>query len=73
MNHYFSGNRSYPYRRSVARLPWDPLYDTREQLIAIGPLVATQEARKMIPLSPVLGGPILAAGIVLVIVGVKRP
>lgn len=48
-------------------------YTTRQQLIAIGPLEATQEVRKMIPLPPVLGGPILAVGIVLVVIGAKRP
>jgi hypothetical protein len=48
-------------------------YTTREQLIVIGPLEATQEVRKTIPLPPVLEGPILAVGIVLVIIGVKRP
>jgi hypothetical protein len=48
-------------------------YTIREQRIAIGPLEATQEVRKTIPLSPVLGGPILAAEIVLVVIGVKRP
>ena len=48
-------------------------YMAHEQLIAIGPLVATQEVRKMIPLPPALGGPILAAGIVLVVIGAKKP
>jgi uncharacterized membrane protein len=48
-------------------------YTTREKVIAIGPLQATQEVRKTIPLPPVLGGPLLVAGIVLVIIGVRRP
>jgi len=48
-------------------------YTTRQQLIAIGPLEATQEVRKTIPLPPILGVPILAAGIILVVIGTKRP
>lgn len=48
-------------------------YTTREELIVIGPLKATQEVRKTIPLSPVWGGPLLAVGIFLVMIGVKRP
>jgi len=48
-------------------------YTIREERIVIGTLEATQEVRKTIPLPPVLGGPILTVGIVLVIIGVKRP
>jgi hypothetical protein len=48
-------------------------YTTREKVVVIGPLQTTAEVRKTIPLSPIWGGPILAAGIVLVIIGVKRP
>lgn len=48
-------------------------YTTREKVIVIGPLETTQEVRKTIPLPPVWGGPILAVGIVLVIIGAKRP
>ena len=45
----------------------------REKVIVIGPLEATQEVRKTIPLPPVWGGPLLAVGVILVIIGVKRP
>lgn len=48
-------------------------YTTREKLIVIGSLEATQEVKKTIPLPPVWGGPLLAVGIVLVIIGVKKP
>ncbi len=48
-------------------------YAAHEKRIVIGPLEARQEVRKTIPLSPVLGGPILAAGIVLVVIGAKKP
>ena len=47
-------------------------YTTRESVIDIGPLKATVEKQKTIPLSPVLGGLALAGGIVLVIVGTRR-
>jgi len=48
-------------------------YTTREKVVVIGPLEATQKVKKTIPLPPVWGGPLLAVGIVLVIISVKRP
>ena len=47
-------------------------YTTREKVLDIGPIEATQERRKTIPLPPLLGGLALAGGIVLLIVGSKR-
>jgi hypothetical protein len=44
-------------------------YTTREKVIDLGPLKATVETQKTIPLPPVLGALALAGGIVLVIVG----
>jgi uncharacterized membrane protein len=44
-------------------------YTTREKIIDIGPIQATQETEKTIPLSPILGGVALAGGIVLVFFG----
>ncbi len=44
-------------------------YTTREKIIDIGPIQATHETKKTIPLSPILGGIALAGGIVLVIMG----
>ncbi len=46
-------------------------YTTREKIIDIGPIQATQETRKTIPLSPLLGGLALAGGIVLVVAGMR--
>ena len=43
-----------------------------EKVIDIGPLQATFASRKNIPLSPVVGGVMLAGGIVLIIVGAKK-
>ena len=48
-------------------------YTTREKIIDIGPLKASADTRKTIPLSPLLGGLALAGGIVLVVIGRKKP
>jgi uncharacterized membrane protein len=47
-------------------------YTTREKIIDVGPLKATVDRQKTIPLSPVLGGLALVGGIVLVIAGRRR-
>ena len=47
-------------------------YTSREKIIDIGPIQATHETKKTIPLPPLLGGLALAGGIVLVIVGAKN-
>lgn len=47
-------------------------YTTREKVIDIGPLEATAETEKTIPLPPLLGGLALIGGIVLVVVGNKK-
>ena len=41
-------------------------YTTREKILDIGPIEATAEKKKTIPLSPLLGGLALVGGIVLV-------
>ncbi|HSB04070.1 MAG TPA: DUF3185 domain-containing protein [Thermodesulfobacteriota bacterium] len=45
-------------------------YTTHEKVLKIGPIEATKETEKTIPLSPVLGGVVLAAGIVILVMGV---
>ena len=47
-------------------------YTTREKVLQIGPLEATKKTEKSIPLPPLLGGVVLAGGIVLVIMGAKK-
>ncbi len=47
-------------------------YNTREEVINIGPIQATAEKKKTIPLSPVLGVAALAGGVVLVVAGSRR-
>ena len=46
-------------------------YTTREKVIDLGPIEASKETKKTIPLPPVLGGLALAGGITLVVVGSK--
>ena len=46
-------------------------YTSREKIIDIGPIQATADTQKSIPLSPLLGGLVLVGGIALVVVGVK--
>ena len=47
-------------------------YTTREKVIDLGPLQASVDKKKTIPLPPILGALALAAGIILVVVGNKR-
>lgn len=47
-------------------------YTTHDKVIDIGPIQATKETQKTIPLPPVLGGLSLAGGIVLLVVGARR-
>jgi uncharacterized membrane protein YidH (DUF202 family) len=44
-------------------------YTTREKVLDIGPVTATTEKHKTIPLSPIVGVAALAGGIVLVVAG----
>jgi hypothetical protein len=46
-------------------------YTTREKIIDLGPIEASKETKKTIPMPPVLGGLALAGGIALVVVGSK--
>jgi uncharacterized membrane protein len=41
-------------------------YTTREKVLDIGPLEATTEKEKTIPLPPIVGGLALAGGVILV-------
>jgi hypothetical protein len=47
-------------------------YTTREKVIDLGPLQASVDKKKTIPLPPILGALALAAGAALVVVGNKR-
>lgn len=47
-------------------------YTTREKVVDLGPIQATSEKNKSIPLPPVFGAMALIGGIALVIVGNKQ-
>ena len=47
-------------------------YTTKEKIVEIGPITATADKEKSIPISPVLGGLALVAGVGLVAVGYKN-
>ena len=42
-------------------------YTTREKIVDLGPIEATRETKKSIPLPPILGGLSLAGGVVLLV------
>ncbi len=46
-------------------------YTTREKVIDLGPIKATKETEKTIPLPPILGGAALVGGVVLLIAGAR--
>jgi len=47
-------------------------YTSKEKILDIGPIQATAEKEKSIPLPPLLGGLVLVTGIGLVAVGYKK-
>jgi hypothetical protein len=47
-------------------------YTRREKVLDIGPIEATAERQRTIPLPPILGGVALAAGIGLLVVGGRK-
>jgi hypothetical protein len=48
-------------------------YTSRETVLDVGPLHATADRQRTIPLPPILGGVALAGGIVLLVTGLRRP
>jgi len=46
-------------------------YTSRETIIDVGPLHATADRQKTLPLSPVLGIAAVAGGVVLLVVGLR--
>jgi uncharacterized membrane protein len=47
-------------------------YTTREKVIDLGPLQATVDTKRTIPLTPLVGGLALVGGIALLVVGTRR-
>jgi hypothetical protein len=48
-------------------------YTTQEKVLDIGPIKATVEKEKTIPLPPLVGGAALIGGIVLLLIGPRKP
>ena len=46
-------------------------YTKREKVLEVGPITATKETKKTIPLPPVLGGAALVCGVVLLIASAR--
>ena len=47
-------------------------YTTRETVLDLGPIQATKETTKTMPLPPLLGGMALLGGAFLIVLGAKR-
>lgn len=47
-------------------------YTTREKVLDIGPLKASVDKQKSIPLPPIIGALALAGGVVLVFIGARK-
>ncbi len=47
-------------------------YTTREKIIDLGPVTASVDKKKSIPLPPIVGALALVGGVVLVIVGARK-
>jgi hypothetical protein len=47
-------------------------YTTREKVLEVGPIKATAEKEKTLPLPPILGGLALAGGVVLLVAATRR-
>jgi drug/metabolite transporter (DMT)-like permease len=57
----------------AAALIWPKLsYTQRETLVDTGPINITADTEKSLPLSPILGGVLLAGGAVLIVVGARK-
>jgi len=48
-------------------------YTKTEKVLEVGPITATKETKKTIPLPPVLGGVALVGGVVLLLAASSRP
>ena len=48
-------------------------YTTRETVLDVGPVHATAERHRTFPLPPVLGIAAVAGGVVLLVVGLRKP
>lgn len=57
----------------AAALIWPRLsYTRRETLVDVGPVNITADTKRSVPLAPILGGVVLAGGVVLLVVGARK-
>jgi uncharacterized membrane protein len=57
----------------AAALIWPKLsYTQRESVLELGPVNITADTKKSVPLSPILGGVVLAGGVVLIVLGARQ-
>jgi uncharacterized membrane protein len=47
-------------------------YTQREKVLDVGPIHATKDTQKEIPLPPIIGGLVLLGGVVLLVAGAKQ-
>jgi len=47
-------------------------YTDREKIVDLGPIEATAETKKRVPIPPILGAAAIVGGIVLVITGARK-
>lgn len=47
-------------------------YTTREKVLDVGPIEATAERERTLPLPPIIGGVALAAGVGMLLIGSKK-
>ena len=47
-------------------------YTKKEKVLDVGPIEATAETHKTVPISPILGGAAIVGGIALLVVGARR-
>jgi uncharacterized membrane protein len=47
-------------------------YKSREKIIDIGPVQATADKEKTIPLPPIVGGLVLVGGVILAVAGARK-
>jgi uncharacterized membrane protein len=47
-------------------------YTHRERILDVGPIHATADEQKQVPISPILGGLVLAGGVALLLIGAKQ-
>lgn len=47
-------------------------FTKKEKIIDIGPIEATKEEKKTIPLPPILGGLLIASGVIVLVAGSRK-